>query len=445
MLLVPLIVADPAIAFVFIVCDMNGFGAFFDLDQWGIAGAFKFRDLEMGIVLAAGVLFWLTRPLRAPERRTRLRKYLGRVPLVITSLAAVYTLATLRFQDLATTVRYSRQLYVWLLLLVAAQFIRTYRDLKRVVTFLVAYVILCAALYIGQALSPPQTILRYSQQMVTGDQTRVWATSLSAIFVGGMAIFAYQLQSARSRPVLWVVFAACSVAVVMSQGRMFTAVFAASIGTMILHRAIVTHRIGIAIRVAMTAAAVLVACAAILWSANRLDPLLDLWNRRLGEIEADVRVHEGSWSSRKAMFEYLPLVVERNGGGLLAPWFGMGLRALTPGELAPMTFWGVISPPIWADNGLAGVTFTFGYFGLALLVTFVVTMFGQLRVHLRRARDSLSRSVTFAAVFYFATVLPYMFFSASFLGGWDDALAVVVLLIVVERSATIRPKARVAA
>src|SRR4051812_26453804 len=42
-LLAALLATQPAMAFAFILCDMNGFGAFFDLDQWGIAGAFKFR------------------------------------------------------------------------------------------------------------------------------------------------------------------------------------------------------------------------------------------------------------------------------------------------------------------------------------------------------------------------------------------------------------------
>lgn len=433
-LLVALVVADPAIAFAFILCDMNGFGAFFDLDQWGIAGLFKFRDLEMGILLAWGAVFWLAHSSRVRKRRTSLGNYLARLPWIITAIALVYTALTLRVQDLATTLRYSRQLYVWLLLLTGAQFIRTRRDLERVVSVMAAYVALAAALYVAQALSPPQTILRYSQQMNNGDQTRVWSNAMLPIFLGGMAIFAYQLQARRSRKVLWIVFALCAVAIVMSQGRMLTATFVAAIGTMILHRAVVTGRVGLAVRIATTTVAVLVACTVILWATNRLDPLLKVWNSRIGELDQDVRVHQGSWSSRLAMFEYLPTIIERNGGGLLASCFGMGLRALTPAELAPMVFWGVISPPIWADNGLAGVTFTFGYCGLLLLLIFVVTLVWRLRVHAAIFRGPLCRSLTFAAAFYFATVLPYMFFSASFLGGWDDALAVVVLLILVDRA-----------
>lgn len=444
-LIVTMVAAEPAMAFGFILCDMSGFGAFLDLDQWGISGAFKFRDLEMGILLAASAVFWLMRPLRMPERRTRLGTYLVRVSLILTAIGVVYTLTTLRFQDLGTTVRYSRQLYVWLLLPVAAQFVRTPRDLSRVIGFLIALVALSAGLYVAQALTPPQTVLRYSQQMITGGQTRVWATSLPVIFLGGLAIFAYQLQPRPSRAILWTIFAACSVAIVMSQGRMLTAMFAASIGMMVLHRAIVTHRIRIAVRVAATAAAILVACTAVLWAADRLDPFLDLWNRRIGELSADVHQHEGTWSSRMDMFAYLPLVVERNGGGPLASTFGMGLRALTPAELAPMVFWGTISPPIWADNGLAGVTFTFGYFGLFVLVAFVTATFWRLRVQFARSADPLCRAVTFAAVLYFAFALPYMFFSAAFLGAWDDALAVVVLLSLVERSAAVRFQSKVEA
>ena len=95
-LLVPMIMAQPALAFVFILCDMNGFGAYFDLDQWGVAGLFKFRDLEMAIVLIAALLFWLTRPRRRSERATRLRRYLRFIAVVIPALAVIYTLFTLR-------------------------------------------------------------------------------------------------------------------------------------------------------------------------------------------------------------------------------------------------------------------------------------------------------------------------------------------------------------
>lgn len=444
-LLVTLIANDPALAFVFILCDMNGFGALFDLDQWGVAHVFKFRDLEMGMVMAAATLFWLVRPPRAVMRSTQFGRYLTRVALAITGITLIYTLFTLRDQDLATTLRYSRQLYVWLLLLVSPQFIRTVRDLKVITTSLVAYIGMTSGLYVAQALAPPQTVLRYSQQMVTGTQTRVWSPAMGAIVIGGMAIFAYQLQAHRRRLVLWIIFALTAVATVMSQGRMLTGVFAASIAAMLLYRAFVTHRIGLAVRVAATAAVLLLACAAILWSANRLDPLVDLWNRRIGELETDVRAHQGSFTSRLAMFEYMPLVVHRNGGGLLAPWLGMGLLALTPDELAPMTFWGSISPPLWADNGLAGVTFTAGYFGILMLVLFVVTMLWRLRAHLGRFRQPLCQSVTIAAFLYFLFILPYMFFSAAFLGTWDDALAVVVLLTIAERSAATRLPRRVAA
>ncbi|HEV8432950.1 MAG TPA: hypothetical protein VGR95_06010 [Thermoanaerobaculia bacterium] len=399
----------------------------------------------MGALLAFGFLFWLRRPAAATQRRTRLRRYLAGVAVTITAITILYTVATLRFQDLSTTVRYSRQLYVWLIVLAAPQFIRTRRNVERVAAFLAAYAGFSAVLYVAQAVTPPQTVLRYSQQLITGGQTRVWATSLSAIYVGGLAIFAYQLRTRHSRGMLWVCFSACSLAIVMSQGRMLTGVFAVSIAAMLLHRAIVTHRIGLAVRVAATAAVLILVCTAILWSANRLDPLLDAWNHRLGELEVDVKAHEGSWTSRSAMFQYLPLVVERNGGGLLASCFGMGFRALTPADLAPMTFWGVISPPIWADNGLAGVTFTFGYFGLGLFFLFVATMVWRLAAQFTRAGDPLSRSITLTAMLYFTFILPYMFFSAAFMGVWDDALAVVVMLIMAERSAALRPRRAFAA
>ena len=441
-LLVPMIIAEPALAFVFMLCDMNGFGAYFDLDQWGVAGLFKFRDIEMAIVLIAAALFWFMRPHRTAERTTRLRKYLRLVAIVIPALAVIYTLFTLAVQDLPTTVRYSRQFYVWLLILAAPQFIRRYGDVERVMVFLTGYVGLSAVLYVAQSLAPPQTILRYSQQMSTGAQTRIWAPSTAAIFVGGLAVFAYLLQARRSRFLLWLIFSACSVAVVMSQGRMFAGVFFLSIGIMLVHRAIVTHRVALAARVAATAVAILATCAAILWAADRLDPLVDLWNRRFGELELDVRAHEGSWTARVEMFQGLPRVRERNGGGPFAALFGMGLRALTPSDLAPLTFWGDISPPIWADNGLAGVTFATGYFGLAGLVLFVMVTFWRLATQFAAVKIPACRSVTLAAVLFFAFALPLMFFSSSFLGVWDDALAVVVMLIIAERSAAIQPPLR---
>ncbi|HEY2324660.1 MAG TPA: hypothetical protein VGJ82_17500 [Thermoanaerobaculia bacterium] len=438
-LLVPMIMAQPALAFVFILCDMNGFGAYFDLDQWGVAGLFKFRDLEMAILLVAAMVFWMTRPRPRSMRPTRLRRYLRWVAVVIPALALIYTIFTLRVQDLATTVRYSRQFYVWLLILAAPQFIRVHRDVERAVMFLTAYVGLAAALYVAQSLAPPQTILRYSQQMPTGEQTRIWAPSTSAIFVGGMAVFAFLLQTRRrSRVFLWMIFAACAVAVVMSQARMFAGVFFLAIGIMLVHRAIVTHRVGLAVRVAATAVAILVTCAALLWAANRLDPLVQLWNRRFGELELDVRAHEGSWTARVAMFRYLPQVRERNGGGIFASFFGMGLRALTPSDLAPMTFWGDVSPPIWPDNGLAGITFAAGYFGLAMVILFVVATFWRLTMQFAAVKAPACRSITLAAVLFFTFALPLMFFSSSFLGVWDDALAVVVLLIMAERSAAIQ-------
>src|SRR4051812_46328164 len=58
LLVVPLIVTEPALAFAFVLCDMSGFGALFDLDQWGLAGLFKFRDLEMAILLGMSAFFW---------------------------------------------------------------------------------------------------------------------------------------------------------------------------------------------------------------------------------------------------------------------------------------------------------------------------------------------------------------------------------------------------
>jgi hypothetical protein len=442
-LLAILVALDPAMAFVFIVCDMNGDAAYFDVDQWGVAHVFKFRDLEMALLLGVAVLGRLFSTKR--DATTPLRRYLTRVAFIIPVLAFLYTLATLRFQSIASTVRYSRQLYVWLLLLAGPWFIRSSRDVRRVVSFLTCYVAVAAALFVAQSISPAQSVLRYSQQIITGGQVRIWSIAMSAIFIGGIAVFAHVLHAKKRRPLLWIVFALAALAIVMSQGRMTTALFAAAIGLMLVRRTIATGRVGLAVRVALTAFLVLGATALVLWSTNRLGPLVELWNERIDDIHTDVSIHKGSMTSRFEMLEYLPVIVHRNGGGVLALFFGMGLRTLTPADLAPLTFFGDISPPIWADNGLAGVMFTAGYFGMALLILFVVTILWRLRAHLRFASDPICRSTTITAIFYFLFALPQMFFSAHFLGTWDDALTIVVLLIVVERSAATLRWRRVAA
>ena len=429
---------DPALGFAFIVADMTGFGAYFDVDQWGVANLFKFRDLEMGLLMSAAVLFFLLRPSMRGSRVTRLGRFLNHVSIAIVLLTIALTLITLRTQDLATTARYSRQLYLWLLIPIAPQFIRTARDVRRVIQFLVAFIALTAVLYIAQSLTPPQTVLRYSLQLPTGSFTRAWAPVVSATFVGGIAIFAYQLQAKhRNRLVLWVIFALCAVAVVMSQSRSFTAMFIGSFVVLFCHWALVTHRIRLLIRVSTSAAGVLLLAVCALWATDRMGPLGEFWNHRIAEARNDIQVHEGNLSSRIEMFTYLPVILQQNGGGDLAPLFGLGLIALPPEKLAPMKFFGSISPPIWADNGLAGVVFTAGYFGLFLLFLFIAVMMWRLWRHLLQRLDPVARSLTVTALLYFLFAPAYMVFSAHFLGNWEDALAIVTLLILVERTSAL--------
>lgn len=431
-LLTVVTVLAPPIGFAVAISDMNGIGDFFDHDQWGMPGVFKFRDLELGGLLSGAILLGLLR-----QRRKRLPQFsraLRWIAWSIAVVAIVYTLGTLDHQPLSTTVRYSRQLYVWLLLAAAPAFIRSRTDLRRATGVLIAWMAVAAALYLAQVMLPPQTVLRYSQQMIFGQQTRIWSASLSPVFIGGLAIVAYQLQSRRSAVWPWILVALCTLTIVASQGRMLTGVYVLSGVTLALYQAVKTGHFYALFRLTAGCAAGLLLVLGILQVTGRLQPLLNSWEARMAELEVDRDQGDGSLSARTDMFRYLRYVETQNGGTGVNLIFGMGLRALSPSQLKPMQFWGEITPPIWADSGLAGVAFSAGIVGLLLLIALFIAILTRITAQLRDTHDRFARACLLAAFVYFLYSLPYMYFSAHFLGSFDEALCIVTVLILAERS-----------
>jgi len=146
---------------------------------------------------------------------------------------------------------------------------------------------------------------------------------------------------------------------------------------------------------------------------------------------------QGNLASRLGMLTHLPSVMENNGGSIINALVGMGLLALTPEQLSPMIFWGQVSPPIWADNGLAGILFATGWLGMLLFLTFIVLMVRHLRRGLRQAQGPMARSLLLALTVYFICAPFYMFFSAHFMGSWDETLVLVMALALAERALTL--------
>lgn len=432
LLLFGLLALDRPLGFAFMVADMTGFADFFSLDQWGMAGIFKFRDIEFILLLALG-LFWRLSKTKGGIS-TRFGGWLHRLSFTIAGLAVAYTTVTLLVQSVTVTLRYSRQLYVWLLLWVVPQYIRNKNELERVVKIFVGLIGLAAGLYVAQSMLPPQTVLRYSQQQTIYGQLRVWSPSLSLVFSGGLAIFAFQLQKRTGSWQLWILCGLIVLAILSSQGRVFAALFMASIFLFIFYIAWVRQRLYPILRFGGWVLLSLGAIFVLLSVSGRLEPLLAAWGGRLLELNTEIGGGSGSFSSRMDMFRFLPGVLEQNGATFFNQVFGMGLRALTPSELSPMMFWGVISPPIWADNGLAGVLFSTGYVGLILYALFIIIMLNYLWRELRRASGRLTRACLLSAFAYFLFAPVYMFFSAHFLGSWDETLAITMLLAITERA-----------
>jgi len=430
-LLLGLLVLDRPLGFAFIISDMNGFGSFFDLGQWGMAGVFKFRDIEFLLLLALGI-FWSVSKTKG-ETSTRFGSWLRRVSVTIAVIAIVYTAATSLVQPVTVTLRYSRQLYVWLLLLVVPQFIRNKNELGRVVKVFVGLAGLAVSLYIAQSMLPPQTVLRYSQQQIFYGQVRVWGGSLSPVFAGGLALFAFQVQKRTASWRLWTLCGLIILAVLSSLGRVSIVVFVASVVFFVLYNAWRQSHIYPILRFIFLILLGLGIGYFLLSISGRLEPLAEVWGERLMELEYEMGGGSGNFSSRIDMFRFLPIIVERNGGTFFNQVFGMGLRAFTPSQLFPMIFWGTISPPIWADNGLAGILFSAGYVGLILYALFIILMLNHLWTELQQAHGRLTQACLLSAFAYFLFAPIYMLFSAHFLGSWDEALAITMVLAIAER------------
>jgi hypothetical protein len=432
LLLLGLLVLDRPLGFAFIISDMTGFGTFFDLDQWGMAGVFKFRDIEFLLLLALGI-FWSVSKTKG-DTSTRFGSWLRSVSFTVAGLALVYTVATSLVQPVTVTLRYSRQLYVWLLFLVVPQFIRNKNELGRVVNIFVGLIGLAASLYVAQTMLPPQTVLRYSQQQIFYGQVRVWSGALSPIFAGGLALFAFQVQKRTASWRLWTLCGLIILAVLSSQGRVFTVVFVASIVLFILYNAWRQRRLFPILRFSVFLLLGLGVGYLLLSMLGQLDPLMEVWRARLTELDLEIYGRADNFVWRMDMFTLIPTIVERNGGTLFNQVFGMGLRALTPSELFPMIFWGTISPPIWADNGLAGILFSAGYVGLALYTLFIILMLNHLWTELQQPHGRLTLACLLSAFAYFLFAPFYMLFSAHFLGSWDEALVITMLLAIAERA-----------
>src|SRR5262249_927383 len=145
------------------------------------------------------------------------------------------------------------------------------------------------------------TILRYSQQAIFGEQTRVWSSALSPVFSGGLVAFGYQLVRRRRSIVVWLVFAVCGAAVVSSQGRVFTLFFTLSVTGLTVYEGIRTRKFTTLLRFALIAAVIVTTALAILAAFGRLNPLLNSWVLRFAELDSDLNRNQGSLSSRLEM------------------------------------------------------------------------------------------------------------------------------------------------
>jgi O-antigen ligase len=419
---------------------MFAFGGLFDVDQWGIAGLIKFRDAELILLLIVGLIDYMARSGRGIPIDRPLRRYLVTIVVTITILWVIYLMATTFSQSLQVSVRYSRQFTVWLLLLVMPTMISTRRDLRFVVGAAVGLIAFTALLFIAQTMSPPQSILRYSQQVTTfGSQVRVWSgTTFSPLYLGGLAILAFVL-SGRSRWWHFAIFAICVLAIVSSQARSLVLAFAASmaIGAVLISRdRFSTRPIGLLIVSSVVAGGFVVVVQSLL---GRLDDLTGAWALRIQQYQTDILTGSGNIHNRLVMFEYLPNVMANNGANWFSYLFGMGLRALDPAQFLPLLAVSPITPPIWPDNGIAGILFTGGLFGITLFVVLIITLITHARRAAEKATTSLEYSVAMALVIYFAVAPLLMIVTGHFIGNWEEALAVVVGLGLLERGLATAP------
>jgi hypothetical protein len=435
------LILNRPLGFAFLLCDMLGFGQYFDLDQWGLAGWFKFRDLEFFLLLMAGIFLRIYRPATHQKEFSPFRRWLFRVGLVIPTLWLLYVLATLPAQPLTTTLRYTRQFYVWLLLLVVPQFIRDNRELKQVTGVLLLLILLSSVLYLLQTMMPPFTVLRYTQQLFaagTTEEVRIWTATASIFYLGGCAIFAYLMINERISWALSVLWGLCVLTVISMLGRVLMATLLGST-ILIFFLIFIDKKSNVkALHLIAAILAAMIIMGIFLFFMGRLQQLSTGLLGRLLEFKQEFYYGEtGSFYGRWQMFTYLPTVMSHNGGNALNALVGMGLLARTPDQLAPMIHWGQLAPPFWSDNGLAGILWSTGALGMFLFLTFIVLMVRHLRQGLRQTQGPMARSLLLAALVYFISRPFYMFFSCSFMGFWDEGLLLVVVLGLAERALTL--------
>jgi len=427
------------LGFAFLVGDMLGFGQFFDLDQWGVSGGFKFRDLELFLLLAAGIFLAIRTSQTHREQYTPLRRWLFRVGLVIPALWLLYALATLPVQPLFTTLRYTRQFSVWPLLIVVPQFICNDRELRQVVGAMLFLILFSSGLYLLQTIQPPFTILRYSTQVFAGstEQVRIWTATAAPFYLGGCAIFAYLMIKQNPSGWLSVLWGLCLLTVITMLGKTLLAMYLLS--TIFIFFCLKGEKKGLnLLHLWSPILGAIIIFAFFLFYLGRLEQLGEGWLWRLWEFQDEIEYGgQGNLASRLGMLTHLPSVMENNGGSIINALVGMGLLALTPEQLSPMIFWGQVSPPIWADNGLAGILFATGWLGMLLFLTFIVLMVRHLRRGLRQAQGPMARSLLLALTVYFICAPFYMFFSAHFMGSWDETLVLVMALALAERALTL--------
>jgi hypothetical protein len=166
---------------------------------------------------------------------------------------------------------------------------------------------------------------------------------------------------------------------------------------------------------------------------GHLNDLGGAWALRIQQYQFEMLTGSGDIHNRLLMFEYLPNVMANNGASWFSYLFGMGLLALDPGQFLPLRAVSPVTPPIWTDNGIAGIIFAGGLLGVALYAALIIAMTIQARRAAIRAKTSLEYSIAMALVLYFGFAPLLMIFSGHFVGNWEEALAVVVGLGLLER------------
>ena len=431
-LLAALLLFNRPLGFAFIICDMLGFG-YFSLDQWGLYGLFKFRDLEFLLLF----LLAATMAMRSPEPpgpSEVFRKFIKRLALSIAVVIFLYTIATIYVQPFLKTLQFSRQFYVWLLVIVVPYFIRNERDLSLVIKIFFLSAIISSILYIAQTILPPQTVLPYAQQAIKGEQTRIWNAALSGLCLTGFLLFGVLLVNRRIYLGLWAVWGLVTIAIFSFQGRALALYYCLSILVIVVYNAWRRKNLLMVIRTLVPILAILALAYGALEVSGRWEPLQASWEARYQELTPDLESGQGSWTSRWGAFSYLPSLIQRQGGGDVSYLVGVGLVAINAAELWPMTIIGTVTPPIWADNAICGLVLSMGLLGLTLFLIWIVLLVRMLLHQAKQPHGPLAQGLLMGAIPYFLLAPPYMFAFAHFLGNWDEALVATVALGLIERA-----------